>query len=194
MKKMLACVVFVAALAVTAAASAAKSDYHIGPFASTSPDNGSCGQQWAIDTFNRDYNVHANGDGTYRVREEFKNGSFTTTGPVSPGACETGSNHGTAVTPGITGTVQGFLEGTVTSSTFDPNGCSAVGADCTTTQGFLLAVFGPSGPATFTCNLGFAGCDFNFEYAAGGQGLIYHHWQDTEVQGAEVFHGDIATA
>jgi hypothetical protein len=193
MKKTLACAVFVAALAVASTASA-KGDYHMGPFASTSPDNGSCGQQWAVDTFNRDFNVHVNGDGTYRVREEFKNGSFTTTGPVSPGACETGSNHGTAVTAGITGNMQGFLQGTVTSTTFDPNGCNATGADCTTTQGFLTAVFGPAGPATFTCNLGYAGCDFNFEYAAGGQGLIYHHWQDTEVQGAEVFHGDIATS
>jgi len=192
MKRMVACAVFVAALAVAGTASA-KSDYHIGPFTSTSPDNGSCGQQWAVDTFTRDYNVHANGDGTYRVREEFKNGSFTTTGPVSPGACETGSNHGSVVTAGITGTMQGFLEGTVTSSTFDPNGCNVSGADCTTTQGFLQAVFGASGPATFTCNFGYAGCDFNFEYAAGGQGLLYHHWQDTEVQGAEVFRGDIAT-
>ena len=193
MKKTLACGVFVVALVLAASASA-KSDYHMGPYNSTSPDNGSCGQQWAVDTFQRDFNVHDNGNGTFRVREEFKNGSFTTTGPVSPGACETGSNHGSAVSAGVNGTMQGFLQGTVTSSTFNPNGCSAVGADCTTTQGFLLAVFGASGPGTFTCNFGYAGCDFNFEYTAGDQGLLYHHWQDTEQGGTEVFRGDIASA
>ena len=127
------------------------------------------------------------------MREEFKNGVFITIGGVSPGACETNERHGQTVRGGVTGSFQGYLEGTVTSTTFDPNGCAAMGADCTTTSGFLAAVFGPAGPATFTCNNGFAGCRFGFEYAAGDQSLLFHHWSDTSNgPGDEVFHGDIA--
>ncbi len=164
-----------------------------GPYPSSSPDNGTCGNQWAIDTFDRYFLVHDNGDGTFSVREEYKNGSFVTTGPVSPGACETTSHHGSVLQSGVVGHMTGFLAGTVTSSTYNPNGCSAAGADCTTTNGFLTAVFGASGPATFTCNLGYAGCKFNFEYSSGDQSLQYHHWQDkSDNQVGEKFEGDIA--
>ena len=157
---------------------------HFGPFASTSPDNGTCGP-WANDTFDRDFTVKDNGDGTFRVREEFKNGSFVTTGPASPGCAETDSQHGTLVAAGITGNMHGYLEGTVTSSTFNPNGC-AVASACTTTAGFLTAVFGPEGSS-------FTGDDFKFEYSAGDQGLLYHHWEDKSTKdGGESFKGDIA--
>src|SRR5690242_3857285 len=69
---------------------------HFGPFASSSPDGGSC-VPWAMDTFNRSFSVHDNGDGTFKVTEEFTDGTFVTTGPVSPGACETSSHHGSTV-------------------------------------------------------------------------------------------------
>jgi hypothetical protein len=189
-----------AALALSATAVAANGkETHFGPFASTSTDNGSCSQPWANDTFNREFKVKDNGDGTFGVREEFKQGSFVTIGGVSPGACDnTNTPHGSTVVSGINGTFEGYLEGTVTSATFDPNGCDALLADCTTTDGFLAAVFGASGPATFTCNLGYAGCTFNFNYAAGDQGLRYHHWQDSSGNGPnqpdETFRGDIANA
>jgi hypothetical protein len=166
---------------------------HFGPISSSSTDNGSCGQAWANETFDRDFKVHDNGDGTYRVREEFKNGSFTTLDAPSPGACEgTSSNHGTVVTAGHTGKMHGYLDGTVTG-TLNPNAC-ATASDCNTTQGFLLSAFGVAGPATFTCNLGYADCSFNFEYSAGDQGLAFHHWQDasTNPPGGEIFRGDIA--
>jgi hypothetical protein len=164
-----------------------------GPFHSTSTDNGSCGQPWAQDIFDRFFKVRDNKDGTFNVREEFKNGVFITIGGPSPGSCETDQDHGQSVRGGVTGHFEGYLEGTVTSSTYNPNGCAEAGADCTTTQGFLLAAFGAQGPATFTCNLGFAGCRFNFEYTAGDQSLLFHHWADTSAgPGDEVFHGDIA--
>lgn len=165
-----------------------------GPFRSTSPDGGSCGQQWATDMFDRFFKVTKNGNGTFRVREDFRNGVFVTTGPLSPGACETtDSRHGTAVLAGITGRFFGFLDGTVTSNTFNPNGCSTPGA-CTTTQGFLLATFGPAGPATFTCNNGFAGCKFDFHYFSNDPRLIFRHWEDRGTDGVnEIFLGDIAT-
>jgi hypothetical protein len=198
MRKLILLPLLGAALAFVAIGSASNGTAtHFGPFPSTSPDNGSCGSQWANDTFNREFQVLDNGDGTFRVREEFKQGSFVTTGPVSPGACDnTNTPHGTTVAPGITGTFNGFLEGTVTSTTFNANACTPT--TCDTLQGFLATVFGPSGPATFTCNLGYAGCTFNFDYAAGDQGLAYHHWQDSSGNGPnqppETFRGDIANS
>jgi hypothetical protein len=172
-----------------------------GPFHSTSTDNGSCGQPWAQDIFDRYFKVKDNKNGTFTVREEFKNGVFITIGGPSPGSCETDSNHGTTVRSGVTGKFEGYLEGTVTSSTYNPNGCSAVGADCSTTAGFLTATFGASG-SSFTCSNGYAGCRFNFEYSAGDQNLLFHHWQDTSngpgvcdpstSANCEFFRGDIA--
>jgi hypothetical protein len=167
----------------------------LGPFPTVGdPDGGSCGGSWAIDSFDRFLTVHDNGDGTFTVREDFKNGAFVTTGPRSPGGCEPGDHHGTAVLAGINGTFHGYLEGTVSGGTFDPAGCTAVVADCTTTGGLIAATFGPS--ATYTCLSGApATCRFAFEYAAGDQGLIFHHWEDrNDKTGAEEFRGDIATS
>jgi hypothetical protein len=163
---------------------------HFGPYQSTTTDNGSCSQPWATDTFQRDFKVKDNGDGTFRVRVEYKQGSFVTLAAPSPGACETDSHHGTLVTAGHTGTMHGYLEGTVTSATFNPNGCAT--ADCSTNDAFITAVFGPA--ASFTCFNGYADCKFDFEYAAGDQGLLYHHWEDssTNPPGGEIFRGDIA--
>ena|SRR2546429_8178886 len=61
-----------------------------GPFASTSPDSGTCGPDWANDTFDRHFkaNTTRNPDGTYTVIEEFKKGSFITFAGPSPGACD----------------------------------------------------------------------------------------------------------
>lgn len=166
---------------------------HLGPFPTVGdPDGGSCGGSWAIDSFDRFLTVHDNGDGTFTVREDFKNGAFVTTGPRSPGGCEPSDHHGTAVVAGIEGTFHGYLEGTVSGGAFDPAGCSA-GADCTTTGGLIAATFGSA--AVFTCLSGAGTCRFAFEYAAGDQGLIFHHWEDrNDKTGNEDFRGDIATS
>lgn len=166
---------------------------HFGPFPSVTTDGSSCGIDWAADTVDRDFTVHDNGDGTFKVTEKFTNGTFTTLGTTSPGRCEASNHHGSNVIPGIIGSFQGFLTGTVTSTGYNPSGCSVASATCTTTQGFLLAVFGTAGPATFSCNLGYAGCSFNFEYHSNDSTLRYHHWQDkSDGQGGEQFIGDIA--
>ena len=180
----LACTV----LLVNSAAAGGGKDQHLGPFASTSPDNGSCQVLWATDTFDRFFNIHNNGDGTFSVDEQFKNGSFTTLGGPSPGACEPDSNHGSTVAPGVTGTFVGYVDFTVSGGTYNPNGCAT--GDCTSLAGFLAAVFpggslgcGPSGV-----------CKFGFEYAAGDQNLLYHHWADvSDKTGADLFRGDIAS-
>ncbi len=159
-------------------------------------DHGTCQQNpWATDTFKRTYSVKKNEDGSYSVRRKDK-GTFVTTGPVSPGACESGSKHGRVLTPGYTGKVHGYLNGTVTGGTFNPNGTCT--AQCTAGD-FIAAFFTPG--SQFTCNNGYAGCKFAYEYTAQKHTkqqtapLLYHHWEDKGTDGVtEVFKGDIATA
>jgi hypothetical protein len=196
MKRWLATAAVAAAMAAFPIAAGADSgsgeSTHLGPFATAGdPDGGSCGSPWATDNFDRFLTVHDNGDGTFRVREDFKNGTFVTTGPRSPGGCEEDSHHGMAVLPRINGTFEGYLEGTVSGGTFNPAGCTA--ANCTTTSGLIAATFGPG--ASFTCLSGGGTCRFAFEYAAGAQGLLFHHWEDrNDKTGTEEFKGDIATS
>ncbi len=168
---------------VTSSAAAGSKDQHFGPFASTSPDNGTCGE-WATDTFDRFFNVHANNNGTFSVDEQFKNGSFETLGGDSPGACEPGSKHGSTVDAGVTGTFVGYINFTVTGGTYNPAGCSVAGA-CNTTAGFFAATF-PG--ATYNYDR------WAFEYASGDQDLLYHHWADVSDNTGtnEIFRGDIA--
>jgi hypothetical protein len=158
-------------------------------------DHGTCSQNvWATDTLRRTYDVKQNKDGSYRVRRTDK-GTFVTTGPVSPGACETGSKHGHVLTAGYTGKVHGFLEGTVTGGTFNPNGTCT--AECGAVD-FIAAFFTPG--SQFTCNNGYAGCKFKYDYNAKNHQkpqtaqLLYHHWVDQGLNGTtEDFKGDIAT-
>lgn len=117
---------------------------HYGPIASTSPDSGTCGNFWAIDTFERHFNVDVrpNPDGTYSVREEFKNGTFTTTGDgPSPGSCDPG--HTATPDPhGVTGPMHGSFDIIVSGGTYNASATCATG--CTTTAGFVATVFGAS--------------------------------------------------
>jgi hypothetical protein len=165
-------------------------------FQMTRTDNGSCsgqtgfenGQPWAVDTFRRTYKIEDMGDGTFKLTRRDR-GTFTTIGGASPGACDTKGRHGTVVRSGVHGKFHGFLTGTVTGGTFNPNATCA--ADCGLGDVFVATFFGPN--AQFTCNNGYAGCRFNFEYSAPAQGLKYHHWVDKETnQETEVFLGDIA--
>jgi hypothetical protein len=138
--------VAVIAFSIGAASPAAAATARYGPFASTSPDSGTCGAPWAVDKFERVFTVNTTPTaGTYRVREDFIRGSFVTSGPASPGACETGTTNGGAVAPGVIGRMGGFFS-IVVKGTYDPY------ADCTstcdTTAGFVKTVFGPT--ATYT--------------------------------------------
>ncbi len=194
MKRLLMLSVVAAALALlpmAAAADGGDGDHHFGPFAGASPDSGTCGGDWAADTFTRNFAVHQNVDGTFRLVEFFSDGTFVTTGPRSPGACETSSDHGSTVSPGITGHFDGFLDGAITGTTaFNPNGCDTAGA-CNTTRGFVAAVFGPG--AEYGCVSGPGSCSFLFEYASGDQRLIFRHWINASPDlGGN--RGDIATA
>lgn len=166
-----------ALLSVTAVAASADGTHHYGPIASTSPDSGTCGNDWANDTFERHFTV--SNDGT-RVTEEFKKGTFVTTAGPSPGACQSGPNNGHVVAAGVTGKLEGSFTIVVTGGTFNPSAtCSAT--TCDTTAGFIATVFGPS--ATYDVPT------FEFHYSAGRNG----EWKNASAdRGGN--HGDIFTS
>ena len=115
---------------------------------------------------------------------------------ASPGNCpENTSHHGHTVVPNKTGTLKGYIKGTVTGGTFNPNGSCA--ANPCTQALFIAAFFGPA--ASFSCQTSSADCKFKYDYhAKKNQGLLFRHWQDRG-HGAgtflhEKFKGDIASA
>jgi hypothetical protein len=187
MKKLLLLVgSLVAALALAGAASAGSSDDHgngdtqkFGPYDGTSPDSGTCGNDWAVDTFQRVFRVRGpNADGTYTVREDFKHGSFVTAAGPSPGGCQT--NPGGTIAAGVKGKMHGYLIMIVTG-TFNPDATCAT--PCTT-AGFIAAFFGPT--ATYTTPT------FDFTYSSKDHSLCAHHWRNASAdRGGNA--GDIAT-
>jgi hypothetical protein len=163
---------------------------HYGPYASSSPDSGTCGNDWATDMFDRHFTVRANGDGTFTVVQQFKKGSFVTNSPTqpSPGSCDfaDGSPPGT-VNPGITGGMQGYFiisnVGPQTSNSPYCNAVTGMNANCTTTT-FVNTHFTPCYPAA--CQV----TTFSFHYSAGDQGLVEHEWKNASAdRGGN--HGDI---
>ena len=149
---------------------------HYGPYSSTSPDSGTCGNNWANDSFNRHFTVHNNPDGTLSIVEQFKDGSFVTTAGPSPGACQSTPPQG-VISDGVTGDLHGYfiiavLPGTTQTSnnphcdaTFDTD------ANCDTAT-FI--------DTHFSCTYG-ADCTvptFFFHYSAGDQSLLEHEWKN----------------
>ncbi len=169
-------------------------------FSLTTTDNRCNGiGTWATLTEKRTYVVHANGDGTFRLRRVDK-GTFSTTDGVSPGNCTANkSKHGQHVRAGVTGRFGGYLEGTITGGTFNKKGTCA--AACFTSD-FISAFFGAG--AVFSCDgaTNSTDCKFNYNYTApssGGNGkLLVRHWQDRGKGSGttlnEHFHGDIASS
>jgi|SRR3954454_8073647 hypothetical protein len=165
-------------------------------FSVVTTDNGSCGTPWASDTVMRTFDVKDNHDGTFTLTR-FDRGIFTTLAGTSPGACETTGDHGKTVRAGVTGHLVGFIRGTVTGGTFNPNATCANAAECGFTDTFLSTFFGTG--AQFSCFTNSTDCKFVFDYsAAHNQSLLFRHWQD-KGKGAgtslvEKFRGDIADA
>ena len=165
---------------------------HYGPYASGSGDSGTCGPDWATDTFDRHFTVRSNGDGTYTVVEQFKNGGFTTTAGPSPAACDTTyAKHGTTIGGGVTGSMHGyFIVSNVGTQTSTSSFCDAVGmtnANCTTAT-FINTHFAPCYPGT--CQV----TTFFDHYVADDQRtLIYHEWKNASAdRGGN--SGDIASS
>jgi hypothetical protein len=161
-------------------------------------DHGCAGNVWADDTIVRTLKVHKNRDGSFRIKEEDKGVFVTNAGgaTASPGNCpENKSKHGHTVRSGVTGLLKGYLKGTVTGGTFNPQAtCSAT--PCTQSA-FIAAFFGAG--ATFSCLTNSRDCKFKYDYhAKSNQNLLFRHWQDRG-KGAgtflkEQFKGDIADA
>jgi hypothetical protein len=164
-----------------------------GPFLIHTTDNGSCGNTWANDTIQRTLYVKKNKDGTFRVLERDRGTFVTNAGGLlhSPGACNNGTDNGHKVRVGVQGTLEGFITGTITGGTFNPN------ATCTANpcgQGaFIAAFFGPT--AKFSCFENSSDCAFDFKYRAKDQNLKGHSWRDrgtgAGTQLHERFSGDI---
>lgn len=159
------------------------STQHYGPFPSASTDSGTCGNDWANDTFDRHFTVRSNPDGTFSVIEQFKNGEFVTPAPdspptnFSPGACQQSPTPAGTVNPGVMGDLHGYLVIFVAPGTIQTSNspyCDAVAmsnANCDTAT-FINT--------HFSCIYG-AGCNvptFFFHYSAGDQSLIYHEWKN----------------
>jgi hypothetical protein len=150
---------------------------HYGPYNSNSPDSGTCGNDWATDTFDRHFTVRRNPDGTFLVVEQFKDGSFVTSAGPSPGACQAGPPSAGLVNAGVTGSMLGYFiiplpPGEIQTST-DPSCVAGVPlAPCTTT-GFINSHFTPA-CYSGTCPV----TTFFFHYSAGDQQLIQHEWKN----------------
>jgi hypothetical protein len=159
-----------------------------GPYTSGSPDSGTCGNDWAEDTFDRDFTVRTNAAGT-TVVEQFKNGSFVTNAGASPGACDSSDGYGPGtLNIGHTGNMHGYF---IVSGAFVPSSsspfCDAVNSsnDNCTTATFINTHFAPCYPATCTVSTNFD------HYSAGDQGLAVHEWKNASCdRGGN--HGDIA--
>ncbi len=113
-----------------------------GPYASGSPDSGTCGNFWADDLFDRTFKVdiRQRPDGSYDVVEQFKNGTFITRAGHSPGGCEGGNTNPAQVPAGINGRMQGQFWIRVSNGVFNSNANPGSG----TTAQFIASVFGPS--------------------------------------------------
>jgi hypothetical protein len=163
---------------------------HYGPYASGSTDSGTCGNDWANDTFDRHFTARSNGDGTYTVVEQFKNGSFTTSIGASPGACET--NPGGMITAGKMGSMHGYfiIPGVLGPENTSPY-CDALNStndDCTTAT-FIDTHFTPC--------YGLGACSattfFDHYLATDQRTLVYHEWKNASTdRGGN--SGDIATS
>jgi hypothetical protein len=179
------------------AAPTVRSTVQFGPFAGGSPDSGTCGNNWANDTYQRTFTVTTMSDGEQTLRQDYTGGFFTTIAGKSPGACEVkGDNSGTVVA-GITGEFSGFTSGPLTCTAGEVTGpCdvpspSSVTVNCPVpnhTACFVQAIFG--------ANAKFAnGPTFKFNYTAGcGYFLAERAWQNADAATSGGNRGDIKSA
>ena len=173
MKRWLSLAAAVVALAATPAlATASQDSVHFGPINSFSTDSGTCGNDWANDTFKRvfDASTTPNTDSTYNVTESFIAGRFVTIAGPSPNSCDLLTGTGGTIPEGVTGSFHGSFQVVVTGGTFNA-GATCDELTCNTTTRFVATVYGAA--ATFT-----TGPSFKFTYHANGPDLIDRDWQN----------------
>jgi hypothetical protein len=122
----------------------------------TSTDSGTCGVDWANDSFQRTFKVTKQQaqDGSYRVVEIYNKGTFTTIAAASPQSCEAGNSN--TVDGVLSGKFSGTLTMKISGGTFDPVGAANCPGQCSTNT-WIAAAFG--GGATR------ADSDWAFEYS-----------------------------
>jgi hypothetical protein len=186
MKRWLSLAAAVVALAATPAiATASQDSVHFGPINSSSGDSGTCGPDWATDTYKRvfDASTVPNPGGTYDVTESFISGRFVTVAGPSPDACDPSGTPGSTIAAGVTGSFNGNFLIVVTGGTFNPD-ATCDPTSCGTTTDFVATVYGAD--ATFNVT------SFGFTYHANGPGLIQREWMNASAdQGGN--DGDIRT-
>jgi hypothetical protein len=185
MKRWLSVTVSILALAaMPLTASAGRDSVHYGPISSGSPDSGTCGNNWANDTYMRvfDAATSPNAGGTFDVTETFISGRFVTVAGSSPDACDPTGVKGSTIADGVTGSFTGNFMIVVSHGTFNPNATCDTG--CDTTAGFVATVYGAA--ATYDIP------SFGFTYHANGPGLVQREWHNASAdQGGN--SGDIRT-
>jgi hypothetical protein len=161
------------------------SNHTFGPSSMSGPDNGTCGNVWANDSWNRYFVVENNptvvsGHYTYDVTRWDRNGTFHTIAGTSPGACDTASDNGNTVAAGIRGHFHGFVNYVVTcpdqnTDCFDPAAAQQFMNTCSTNQscttdGFIAAAFGSG--ATYTVGT------YKYVYTSRNSSLCESKWVD----------------
>lgn len=172
MKRWLSLAAAIFALAATPAVVTASQDsVHFGPVNSGSADSGTCGNNWANDTYKRvfDASTSPNADGTYSVTESFIAGRFVTMAGSSPDACDASGTAGSTIGDGVTGSFNGNFLVIVSGGVFDPS-ATCDQASCGTTVDFVTTVYG----AAATYNVP----SFGFTYHANGPDLIQREWHN----------------
>lgn len=130
---------FVVVLVALLSVSVAQAGISYGPVPGSSPDSGTCGNDWANDSFSR---LFTDITPTNFV-QWFKNGTFTTVAGSSPAACQGHPDNGNKVVAGILGKMEGSFDVKVNNaSQFTPGACTP--ALCDTTAGFVKTVYGAS--------------------------------------------------
>ncbi|GAC1389833.1 MAG: hypothetical protein NVS4B11_24720 [Ktedonobacteraceae bacterium] len=137
--------IFVLTSHVATHAAGGDKTYRFGPIHSTSPDSGTCGNNWANDTFDRVFIVHSSNPNTFV--ELFQNGAIVTLAGQSPAACQIlppPMGNGNTVGAGVTGNFHGeFGVVTVTGGTFNPK-AKCTQTTCSNTTAFCTTVYGPT--------------------------------------------------
>jgi hypothetical protein len=101
----------------------------------TGPDSGTCGNNWATDTYDSVYVIEPQADGSFTVSKTVS-GTFVTVAGQSPGACGKGGTSMNTVNASDTGTFNGTESWSVPSPgniAADFNSAAVCGAGCSPT-------------------------------------------------------------
>jgi phospholipase/lecithinase/hemolysin len=174
-----ACIALLALGAATASAADTQNYTFTGQ---SSGDSGTCGPDWANDTYTRVFKIYPerNLDGSYRMVESFTSGHFTTIQGPSPESCEAGTLN--SISAGLHGSFHGSEVIKVTGSGITYSAAGAAAWNGTGgTLGFTVAAFGVNAADNVS--------DFYFKYKTANSLACSNKW----INSATGNSGDIAT-